>query len=65
MKAKQVFPPGTILVSIPYDRINGLVEDLKKIDWYPAMYTEGREAHDRKFVETISSLQEKLQSEQD
>ena len=65
MKAKQVFPPGTILVSIPYDRINGLVEDLKKIEWYPAMYTEGREAHDRKFVETISSLQEKLQSEQD
>jgi uncharacterized protein (DUF169 family) len=64
MKAKQVFPPGTILVSIPYDRLNSLVEDLQKIEWYPAMYTEGREAHDRKFEDTVNSLQKKLQSEQ-
>ncbi|MBN2238909.1 MAG: DUF169 domain-containing protein [Dehalococcoidales bacterium] len=63
MKAKQVFPSGTILISIPYDRINPLIEDLKKIEWYPAMYTEGREAHDRKFVETVTSLQERLQAE--
>jgi len=63
MRAKQVFPPGTILISIPFDKINPLVEGLQKIEWYPAMYTEGRDAHDRKFVETIESLHKKLESE--
>ncbi|MFC1949585.1 DUF169 domain-containing protein [Chloroflexota bacterium] len=63
MRAKQVFPTGTILVSIPYDRLSSTIEDLQKIEWLPAMYTEGREAHDRKFVETIDSLHQKLQSQ--
>ena len=63
MKAKQVFPAGTILVSVPYDRLAQLIEGLEKIEWYPAMYTEGREAHDRKFRETIESLQKRLQAQ--
>lgn len=63
MRAKQVFPAGTILVSIPYNLLSSLMEDLEKIEWHPSMYTEGREAHDRKFVETISSLQKKLESQ--
>ncbi len=63
MKAKQVFPPGTILISIPFDKINPIIEGLQKIEWYPAMFTEGREAHDRKFVETIESLNKKLESQ--
>ncbi len=63
MKAKQVFPPGTILISIPYDQLSHIIEGLQKIEWQPAMYTEGREAHDRKFRETIESLHQKLQSQ--
>jgi uncharacterized protein (DUF169 family) len=64
MKAKQVFPSGTILISIPFDRINQIIEGLQKIEWYPAVYTEGREAHDQKFKEAIDSLNQKLQSQQ-
>ena len=63
MKAKQVFPAGTILISIPYDKLSHIVEGLRKIEWYPSMYTEGRDAHDRKFVETVESLHRKLQSQ--
>ncbi len=63
MKAKQVFPSGTILISIPYDQISHIIEGLQKIEWQPAMYTEGREAHDRKFRETIESLHQKLQAQ--
>jgi uncharacterized protein (DUF169 family) len=63
MKAKQVFPSGTILVSIPYDQLSHIIEGLQKIEWQPAMYTEGREAHDRKFRETIESLHQRLQSQ--
>jgi uncharacterized protein (DUF169 family) len=63
MKAKQVFPAGTILISIPYDKLSHIVEGLRKIEWYPAMYTDGREAHDRKFRETVESLHRKLDSQ--
>jgi uncharacterized protein (DUF169 family) len=63
MKAKQVFPPGTILISIPFDKINPIIEGLEKIEWYPAMYTEGREAHDRKFRDAIESLHSKLEKD--
>jgi uncharacterized protein (DUF169 family) len=63
MKAKQVFPSGTILISIPYDQLTHIIEGLQKIEWHPAMYTEGREAHDRKFRETIESLHQKLQAQ--
>ena len=63
MRAKQVFPAGTILISIPFDRISQIIEGLQKIEWYPAMFTEGRDAHDRKFKETDESLHKKLKME--
>jgi uncharacterized protein (DUF169 family) len=63
MKAKQIFPPGTILISIPFDMINPIVEGLEKIEWHPAMYKEGAEAHDRKFEEVAASLHKKLEQE--
>lgn len=63
MKAKKVFPSGTILVSIPYDQLATIISGLKKIEWEPAMYTEGREAHDRKFVEASEQLHNKLASQ--
>jgi uncharacterized protein (DUF169 family) len=63
MKAKKVFPPGTILVSIPYDQLGSVISGLQKIEWEPAMYKEGREAHDRKFVEASEQLHKKLLSE--
>lgn len=63
MKAKQVFPSGTILISIPFDKVAQIVQGLRKIEWEPAMYTEGREAHDRKFQETVELLHHKLVSQ--
>ncbi len=63
MKAKQVFPSGTILISVPFDKVAQLVQGLHKIEWEPAMYTEGREAHDRKFKEVVESLHRKLESQ--
>lgn len=63
MKAKEVFPAGTILISIPYDKLSHIAEGLRKIEWYPSMYTDGREAHDQKFRETVESLHQKLQSQ--
>ncbi len=63
MRAKQIFPPGTILISIPFDMINPIVEGLEKIEWYPAMYKEGAKAHDRRFEEAAASLHKRLEKE--
>jgi uncharacterized protein (DUF169 family) len=63
MKAKQIFPSGTILISIPYDQLANIIDGLQKIEWLPALYTEGREAHDRAFDETAAKLHQKLQAQ--
>ncbi|MHB8105013.1 MAG: DUF169 domain-containing protein [Dehalococcoidales bacterium] len=63
MIAKQIFPAGTILVSIPFDKIDPLVQGLQKIEWEPELYTKGREYHDRKFDELAAKLHKKLEKE--
>ena len=63
MVSKQVYPAGTILISIPYDKLEPIMDGLRKIEWYPSMFTEGREAHDMKFAETAESLHKKLESQ--
>ena len=63
MVSKQVYPAGTVLISIPYDKLGPVMDGLRKIEWYPSMFTEGREAHDKKFAETAESLHKKLESQ--
>ena len=63
IRAKQIFPAGTILISIPYDQLDNIIRGLQKIEWYPAFYSEGREAHDRKFEEAAENLHKKLEAE--
>jgi uncharacterized protein (DUF169 family) len=63
MRAKQIYPPGTILIAIPYDQLDNVINGLDKIEWDPPMFHEGREAHDAKFRETGEALHRKLESQ--
>ncbi len=47
MKSKQVFPEGRILMSIPFDWIPTITQNLKEMQWVLPAYTDGRE----KFLE--------------
>ena len=47
MKAKQVFPEGRMLISIPYDWIPTITQNLKEMQWVLPSYIDGRE----KFLE--------------
>jgi len=47
MKAREVFPDGLILISIPYQRIPEITQNLKEMKWVIMAYTLGRE----KFLE--------------
>ena len=63
MISKQIFPAGTILVSVPFDKITTLIDGLEKIEWKPALYTRGKAYHDKKFEEVAASLQKRLEKE--
>ena len=43
MKAKEVFPEGWVLISIPYQWIPTITQNLKEMKWVLPSYTEGRE----------------------
>jgi uncharacterized protein (DUF169 family) len=53
-KAKEVFPEGWILISIPWDKLPTIVTNLEKMVWALPSYTEGRE----KFMEREARLRE-------
>ena len=65
MRAKQVFPDGIMLISIPYDLLPGMLENLQNIEWMLPAYTEGKEAHDHKFKQEIDAMTQQLLAEQD
>ena len=57
MKAKQVFPEGLVLLSIPYNWIPIIVQNLKEMKWVPPSYTDGRE----KFIEREKRIIKELE----
>ena len=42
-KAKEIFPEGWLLISIPWDKLVTIIESLKEMKWVPPSYSEGRE----------------------
>jgi len=54
--ARQVLPKGLIIISIPYDLLPMMVENLKEMEWVPSDYIEGRDAHNKKFQEIAEAL---------
>jgi len=59
MKAKQIFEEGWMLISIPYNWIPTITQNLKEMEWVLPSYTEGRE----KFIEREQRYIEELSRE--
>jgi uncharacterized protein (DUF169 family) len=55
-RAKEIFPQGLFLMSIPYKAMPNIIQSLKEMEWVPPAYTEGRE----KFLEREEKLFEGL-----
>ena len=55
MKARQVFPDGLILVSIPYDLLPTVLRSLQDMDWEPPLYAVGGREKFLKIRERIAS----------
>ncbi len=56
MKAKEVFPEGWTLISIPYQWIPTITQNLKEMKWVLPSYAEGRE----KFLEREKRVTESM-----
>jgi uncharacterized protein (DUF169 family) len=56
MKARQIFTEGQVLLSIPYDKIPVIVQNLKEMKWVLPAYEDGKE----KFPLRTRAVNEKL-----
>jgi len=60
MKARQVFPEGLLLISIPFDRLPGLVENLQRMEWVLPQYLNGKDAHIKNMQNIVKELAKEL-----
>ncbi|MCK4368930.1 MAG: DUF169 domain-containing protein [Dehalococcoidales bacterium] len=58
--SRQVLPKGLVIISIPYDQLPMMVENLKEMEWVPSDYLEGRDAHNRRFQEVAEELKQEF-----
>ena len=62
MRSRRLFPEGLLLVSIPWDLLPGMVENLQGMNWVPHSYTIGREEHKKKVKGIVEALRQETAS---
>lgn len=60
MKARQIFPEGLILLSIPYDLLPGIISNLQRMEWELPQYLTGKEAHIKRMKKIAQGLAQEL-----
>jgi len=60
MKARELFPEGMIILSIPWDLLPEITQNLREMKWVPHSFTIGRDAHKAKVKKIAGDLKEKL-----
>lgn len=58
-KGRQIFPEGRLLISIPWNWISKISDNLEEMEWNPPAYSMGKE----KFMETATRFHEELAKE--
>jgi len=61
-RAKEIYPEGWFLMSIPYKALPNIIQSLKEMDWVPPSYTEGREKFLEREEKLFEGLMEKYQN---
>lgn len=52
MKVKEIYPPGEVLIVIPYQRLQEITQNLKEMKWVLPAFTMGRD----KFMDSFDQL---------
>jgi hypothetical protein len=60
MKARGVLPEGLLIITVPFDLLPGLIENLKEMEWEPYWFKLGREGFIKEVKRTSRELAQKL-----
>jgi len=60
MKARQAFPEGRVLMTIPKQRIPDMMKNLRDMVWEPESYRLGREGHKEEMRRIAAEIQADL-----
>jgi len=63
MNARKTFPEGLLLISIPFDKIPGIVDSLKTMEWDLPQYSWGKDVHLKKMKEIANEVIQELQKQ--
>jgi uncharacterized protein (DUF169 family) len=61
MKARHLFPEGLLFISIPYDQLPEVVENLKSIQWELPQYSWGKEEHLKRMKQYVAEVVEEME----
>jgi len=59
MKARGVLPEGLLIITVPFDLLSGLIENLKDMEWEPYWFKLGREG----FIKEVKRSSQELAQE--
>jgi uncharacterized protein (DUF169 family) len=62
MKARGILPEGLMLISVPYDSLPMLVENLQDMEWVPPLHRLSEEEKLEQFKKTVDELQREYQN---
>jgi len=62
MRGRQVLPDGVFVISIPFNLLNEITENLRNIEWVLPEFTNDRDTNARHFVELIQTLEKESQN---
>jgi uncharacterized protein (DUF169 family) len=57
MKSRRLLPEGRILLTIPWDKLPGIIKNLEEMEWIPESYTLGKEGHKKRLKEIVAELE--------
>jgi hypothetical protein len=61
-KSKEVFPEGMLLISIPYNWMPIIIQNLKEMKWVLPSFTDGREKFKKREEEILGRLAQESQN---
>lgn len=56
MRSRRLFPEGRMLISIPWDKLPGIVSNLEEMEWVPESFNLGAAGHKQKVRRIVSKL---------
>ncbi|MFH1646138.1 MAG: DUF169 domain-containing protein [Chloroflexota bacterium] len=62
MRSRRLFPEGRILLTIPWDRLPGLMENLKEMEWVPESFTLGSAGHKAKVKRIAEEIKKEIEA---